>query len=138
MGITVGRAVNGFLTVRFSNKTLIRAGATGMLLGIVCMLLPFGFWSAIVGVLLVGLGSAPIYPCIIHSTPALFGAENSQAVIGVEMASAYIGICVMPPVFGLIADWIGIWTLPVFLLIITLLMVICHEGMYVKKSQKCN
>lgn len=135
-GITVGRFINGFLTVHFTDRTLVRAGSGLIIAGLLVMMLPFGWFFAVFGMLLIGLGSAPVYPCVIHATPTFFGASNSQAVIGVEMASAYVGICVMPPVFGFIADWIGIWVLPIFLLVITAVMFICHERAYnvVKKE----
>lgn len=83
-------------------------------------------WS-LTGLILIGLGCAPVYPCIIHSTPQHFGADKSQAVIGVQMASAYVGICLMPPLFGLIANHISITLFPVFLLVILLIMVVMHE-----------
>ena len=66
-------------------------------------------------------------PSVIHSTPAHFGADKSQALIGVQMASAYVGICLMPPVFGLLANHIGAFLLPYFLLMIALLMAAMHE-----------
>lgn len=94
------------------------------------MLIP-GVWVlSVAGLILIGLGSAPIYPCIIHATPKFFGNANSQAVIGVEMASAYVGICVMPPIFGAVADFIGIWVFPIFLLVIAAVMYICHNRAY--------
>ena len=77
--------------------------------------------------MLFGLGCAPIYPCIIHSTPDHFGAENSQAIIGVQMAAAYVGICLMPPLFGLIANHITVSLLPLYLALITILMIIMCE-----------
>ena len=76
---------------------------------------------------LIGLGCAPIYPCIIHSTPAHFGEERSQALIGVQMASAYVGTCLMPPLFGLIAEHITVALMPAYLLAILVLMVFMHE-----------
>ncbi len=78
---------------------------------------------------IIGLGCAPIYPCIIHSTPAHFGADRSQAIIGVQMAFAYIGTCLMPPFFGLIANHITIALFPVFIAVILVLMVTMHEMM---------
>ena len=134
LGITVGRLVNGFLTIRFSDRTLVRGGMVGIGLGIVVMLLPVGLYGAVAGIVLVGLGSAPIYPCIIHSTPAIFGEERSQAVIGIEMASAYVGFCVMPPLFGLLADFVGIWCLPLVLLGILFVMFFSHERVYLKRK----
>lgn len=127
IGITGGRAISGFLTIRFSDKQMVRMGEGILCLGILAMLLPFGKTATIVGLLLVGLGCAPIYPCIIHSTPEHFGAENSQAVIGVQMASAYVGILAMPPLYGLLAGRIGAWLLPFFLLALHLVMCCMSE-----------
>ena len=101
--------------------------------GVAAMLLPLGEYAALTGLILVGLGCAPIYPCIIHSTPKYFGQENSQAVIGVQMASAYVGTLSMPPLFGLIAKHISISLFPVVLLAILVLMAWMHEGL-VKKG----
>lgn len=132
LGITLGRAVNGFLTVRFTDRQLVRLGMAGITLGLLVMLVPLGLYGAVAGIVLVGLGSAPIYPCIIHSTPAIFGAERSQAIIGVEMASAYVGICLMPPVFGVLAELTGIWTLPLVMLFVLAVMFVSHERLYIK------
>ena len=82
---------------------------------------------SLVGFIIIGLGCAPIYPCIIQSTPAHFGADKSQAIIGVQMASAYTGTCLMPPLFGLMANYITVALLPVYLLVILVLMVVMHE-----------
>lgn len=79
------------------------------------------------GFILIGLGCAPVYPCLIHSTPAYFGADKSQAIIGIQMAFAYIGILIMPPIYGLIANHISASLLPVYLLIILILMVLMYE-----------
>ena len=133
LGMTIGRGVNGFLTVKFDDKTLIRMGAAVIGLGIGAMLLPGRL--ALVGLLLVGLGCAPVYPCIIHSTPANFGPQRSQALIGVQMASAYVGTLLMPPIFGLIANHIGAWTMPLYLLAILALMAAMHEGMLRKVAE---
>lgn len=93
-------------------------------LGIIMMLLPGSEWISLAGLILIGLGCAPIYPCIIHSTPERFGADKSQAIIGVEMASAYVGICIMPPIFGMLANCISVSLLPFYLFDILFLMVI--------------
>ena len=127
IGITLGRALNGFLTMKFSDTQLIRMGQAIILLGGGAMLLPLGETVSLAGLILIGLGCAPIYPCIIHSTPEHFGAENSQALIGVQMASAYVGTCLMPPLFGLIANHITVALLPVYLLAILGLMIFMHE-----------
>ena len=129
IGITAGRALNGFLTLKFADTQLIRMGQWVIMSGICAMLLPLGERAAIAGLILIGLGCAPIYPCVIHSTPAHFDAEHSQALIGVQMASAYIGNCLMPPLFGLIASHIHVAFLPVYLLLILGLMIFMHEKM---------
>ena len=127
MGIALGRALNGLLTLRFTDTRLTQAGFGIILLGIVPVLLPLGDTAALLGPGLIGLGCAPIYPSIIHATPERFGAEHSQAVIGVLMASAYLGNCLMPPIFGLIANHISISLLPVYLLLILALMASMHR-----------
>lgn len=129
IGISVGRAANGFLTIRFSDTTMIRLGEGVIGLGILIMLLPLSATASLAGFIIIGLGCAPIYPCIIHATPGHFGADRSQAVIGVQMASAYVGTCIMPPIFGLIADHISVSLLPFYLLAILLLMAWMHETM---------
>ena len=127
IGITVGRALNGFLTMRFSDAQMIRAGQALVALGALLLLLPLGTGAALAGLVVIGLGCAPIYPCIIHSTPERFGADRSQALIGVQMASAYVGNCLMPPLFGLIANHISIGLFPIFLLVALAMMVLMHE-----------
>lgn len=127
IGITVGRGLNGFLTMKLSDTQLIRIGQCVIALGIAAMLLPMGQTVSLFGLILIGLGCAPIYPCIIHSTPAHFGADRSQAIVGIQMASAYVGTCLMPPFFGLIANGISVSLLPIFLLVILALMAFMHE-----------
>lgn len=127
IGITVGRLISGFVTMKLNDRQMIRLGMGILGFGIVVLLLPMGMAATVAGLLLLGLGCAPIYPCVIHSTPDYFGAENSQAVIGVQMASAYVGICLMPPLFGLIANHISVSLLPVYLAVILVLMVAMHE-----------
>ena len=133
LGLTVGRFLNGFLTYKINDTNLIRLGQSLIGLGVVIMLLPLGNTAAMAGLTLMGLGCAPIYPCIIHSTPDHFGAENSQALIGVQMASAYVGICCMPPLFGILANSIGVWLLPWYTGTILLVMVFMCEGL----NRKC-
>lgn len=132
IGIAAGRAMNGFLTVKFSNLQLIRAGQGIILLGIIAMLLPMGKTVSLAGLMLVGLGCAPIYPCMLHSTPVYFGAERSQALTGIQMASAYTGTTLMAPLFGLIANHISLALLPLYLLACLVVMVVMHERMIKK------
>ncbi len=134
IGITLGRLINGFLMAKFNDKQMIRTGQTIIVLGVLMMLLPFGQITAIAGITLIGLDCAPIYPCIIHSTPEHFGVDRSQAMIGIQMAGAYMGTCLMPPLFGLIANHISVALLPVYLLVITALMIVMHE-LLVRKTK---
>lgn len=136
IGITIGRALSGFLTIKFNDMQMIRLGQGFMLVGIISLLLPFSETISFLGLILIGLGCAPVYPCIIHSTPEHFGADKSQAIIGVQMASAYVGTCLMPPLFGLIANHIHVALLPVYLFAILLLMVFMHELLLKKTERK--
>ena len=137
IGITAGRALNGFLTLKLNDRQLIRLGQAIIASGVLALLLPLGQGVSLAGLVLIGLGCAPIYPCVIHSTPAHFGAENSQAIIGVQMASAYTGVCVMPPLFGLIANRLSTGLFPLFLLAVLLAMLLTHERLLrVSRSAK--
>lgn len=135
IGITVGRLLNGFLTYKLTDTQMIRIGQSLLVVGIALMLLPFGMYVSLSGIIIFGLGCAPIYPCIIHSTPERFGEDKSQALIGVQMASAYTGSCLMPPVFGLIANHISASLFPVYLLIFTVIMIVVHESLVKKTKQ---
>ena len=127
LGLTGGRAINGFLAMKLSDRTLIRAGTGIVGAGVLLMLLPLPEFFALAGFLLIGLGCAPIYPCIIHMTPGLFGKERSQSLIGMEMACAYFGFCIMPSVFGMLANRVDIGILPLFLLVLLVSMAVLHE-----------
>ena len=127
IGITVGRAINGFIARKLQDSQMIRLGQSIIAIGVIVMLLPGPHIISLAGLILIGLGCAPVYPCIIHSTPAHFGAGRSQALIGVQMASAYVGTCLMPPIFGLIANHISIALFPVYIMALLILMVIMHE-----------
>ncbi len=135
MGITIGRALSGFITIKLNDVQMIRMGQIIIGLGVITMILPLGQNASLVGLILIGLGCAPIYPCIIHSTPSHFGADKSQAIIGVQMASASVGICLMPPIFGLIANYITVALFPGYLLVILVLMVVMHELLTKKTMQ---
>lgn len=126
IGITLGRGLSGFLTMRFTDSRMIRMGCCGIALGIAAMLLPGPDTLAMGGLILIGLGCAPIYPCIIHSTPAHFGADKSQAVIGVQMASAYVGTLAMPPLFGLLAGRFTVGLMPLYLAALLVIMIVMH------------
>ena len=136
IGITSGRFLSGFLTMKFSDENMVRLGEGIILLGVIVMLLPMGETAAIGGLILIGLGCAPLYPCVIHSTPAHFGEENSQAIIGVQMASAYSGTLLMPPVYGILANWFTPALLPWFLGAILVLMTVMSEQLNRKTAKK--
>lgn len=124
LGITIGRAFSGFITMKLNDTQMVKLGLGMIAVGIFAMLLPVNSWSAIAGLIVIGLGCAPIYPSMIHSTPVRFGAEQSQAIVGVQMASAYIGTCIMPPIFGILAETISVALLPAYLLGIFILMTV--------------
>ncbi|WP_257225273.1 MFS transporter [Treponema parvum] len=127
LGITFGRALGGFISMHLNDTQMVRLGEIVILSGVILLFLPFGNVFTLSGFALIGLGCAPIYPSLIHATPHHFGANKSQAVIGVQMASAYIGTCTMPPFFGFIANKFGISLLPAYLLLFCVLMIASHE-----------
>ena len=131
IGITAGRGASGFVTMALSDRKMIRLGQAVIICGILALLLPLGPRAAMLGLVLIGLGCAPIYPCIIHSTPALFGAWASQAVIGLEMACAYVGTCLMPPFFGWLAEHLfSTGLFPYYLATFLILMLLCSEHLW--------
>ena len=134
IGITVGRGACGFLTLKLDDTRMIRLGQAVLAVGVAALLLPGPQGQSLAGLVLVGLGCAPIYPSIIHSTPDHFGADKSQAVIGIQMASAYVGNLVMPPLFGLLANNITPALFPFYLLVVLVLMVVMHEQL-VRKTR---
>lgn len=136
IGITVGRFLSGFATIKLKDYMVVRLGQGIIIGGIVCMFIPININIVLVGLVLVGLGCAPIYPCVMHSTPIYFGADKSQAVIGVQMASAYIGSSIMPMIFGGLAGRIGIKLLPFYLLTLLVIMIFAHEGLVRKCLKK--
>ena len=135
LGITVGRFLNGFIAMKLSDSTMVYLGFGVIGLGIMMLLLPLGNTCALASLVIVGFGCAPIYPCIIHSTPAHFGAENSQALVGVQMASAYMGNILMPPLFGVLANHVSIRLFPWYMLAILLLMAVMYRKME-KKTER--
>ena len=135
IGITLGRLANGFLAMKLGDHFLIRMGLGIITAGIALLLVPFHSAFALIGFVIIGLGCAPIYPCIIHMTPSVFGEDKSQAMIGVQMAFAYTGFLIMPSLFGVIADYISISLLPVYQLVLLILMFLMHEFV-VRKSDR--
>ena len=134
MGITAGRALSGFLSVRFNDRKMIRMGQIVAFLGILLLFIPYNSITPLAGLVITGFGCAPVYPCIIHSTPCHFGTDKSQSMIGAQMAAAYMGTCFMPFLFGLAANHISASLFPFYLIIILLLMITMHEI----ALKKCN
>lgn len=128
IGITFGRFMSGIVADKLSDKVLIRTGIITAIIGIVLIMIPFKTdIPTFVGLITTGLGCAPIYPSIIHSTPKNFGEENSQSVIGIQMASAYVGSTFIPPLFGALTEKITIGIFPFFLMIFAILMITMTE-----------
>lgn len=124
IGLTAGRFLSGFIMNKLGDRNMILLGTCILSCGILSLLLPIeNPTAALAGFIIIGFGCAPIYPCIIHSTPNNFGAEYSGAIIGIQMASAYVGSTFMPPLFGLLGNRISFAILPVFLFVFILLMI---------------
>lgn len=127
IGITIGRAVSGFISIKVSDHNMIRLGQVLVGGGIVLILLPEGSGSLVAGLVLVGLGCAPIYPSIIHATPARFGSDVALELTGMQMAFAYVGSLAMSPLFGVLAQWVGTALYPVYLGVLLVVMVLAAE-----------
>ena len=136
LGITLGRFLSGFASMRMKSAALIRLGQLVSAGGAVLLMLPLPAGFGVAAMAVLGLGFAPVYPSMIHETPYRFGAERSQAVIGLQMACAYVGSCIMPPIFGLVAAHISLALLPVYLFGVLALMVVMHEKLVRKLSHK--
>ncbi|WP_163194054.1 MFS transporter [Clostridium thermarum] len=126
-GITVGRFISGFLTLKMSNRMMIRTGQTIALCGALLLLLPLPSIFSLFGFMLVGLGCAPIYPCMLHETPVRFGKENSQMLMGYQMSFAYTGSTFLPPLLGVIASRTSISIMPFFVVFYIATMLIGSE-----------
>ncbi|ADL50039.1 MFS transporter [Clostridium cellulovorans] len=126
-GITFGRFLSGFITLRLNNRQMVRLGEALIAVGIIMIMLPLGQVASLIGFIITGIGCAPIYPSLLHETPANFGAEYSQSIMGVQMACAYVGTTFMPPLFGILASYTGYSLLPFYTGGILLLMFIMIE-----------
>lgn len=118
LGITAGRFISGFIADRLGDRNMIRLGQAIGIMGILVLFIPAGNAPVFAGLILIGLGCAPIYPSLIHATPDTFGPENAQAIMGVQMAFAYVGATLMPPLFGVLAERVNIMLYPLFLFLI--------------------
>ncbi len=136
LGITGGRMLAGFFSSKISGRMMIRLGYLLILFGLLFLLLPIGGYMNPVGLLIIGLGCAPIYPAMIHQTPIRFGKENSQGLIGMQMASAYVGSTLTPPLYGALSSVTGFGSVPYVLLGLTLVMAIMAETIDRQASKK--
>ena len=128
IGITVGRFISGFITNKLGDRKMIILGTCILFCGIALLLIPMDdVIVSQIGFIVIGFGCAPIYPCIIHSTPNNFGEENSGAIIGIQMASAYVGSTFIPPLFGFLGNLIGFQIMPVYLTVFFVLMICMTE-----------
>lgn len=127
LGITAGRFFSGFLTLRFSDDAMVRLGEGTAIVGIILLLLPLHNLFLCVGLILTGLGCAPIYPSLLHATPQRFGKSLSQSLMGIQMAISYLGSTTMPPVSGFLSEKISMGLYPVLLLVFALCMTILTE-----------
>jgi len=138
LGITLGRFIVGFFANKLGDKTLIRLGIGVILGGMFFVLLPLNsYLPALIGFAIIGFGASPVYPAFIHATPENFGRENSQAIIGMLMTSAYIGSTFMPPIFGFVAERTTVSIYPFWLLILLLIALTVSEKLnkVVKKNK---
>lgn len=128
LGITLGRFISGFVADRFGDRRMIRIGTGVLIAGAVLIAIPVSLpMFSLIGLVILGFGAAPIYPSVIHSTPENFGRQNSQALVGLQMASAYVGTLIAPPIFGLIAEHISISLYPFFILVFAIALLLLTE-----------
>ena len=134
LGITVGRFIAGFLTMKLTNTQMIRIGQTICIIGAILLVLPITSVFKLIGLIFIGLGCAPIYPAMLHETPNRFGKELSQDLMGIQMATAYVGSTLIPPLFGALSKVLGLQMLPYFLLIFLIIMLVSSEKAAYKKT----
>ena len=133
LGITGGRLLSGFVTMKLSSRSMIRLGQAIALAGTIVFILPLPNYSIYIGFVLVGLGCAPIYPSLMHTTPENFGREQSQAMMGIQTACAYLGATLAPPLTGLVVERMSVKLYPYLLLSMVILMIVAVELLYGKK-----
>lgn len=137
IGITAGRFLAGFVSNKLGDRSMIRLGTGVLFLGVLLLLVPgLPEGVALAACVIIGLGCAPVYPSIIHATPTNFGPENSQAIIGVQMASAYVGSTFAPPLFGLLSARVGLGLLPVYVAAFGVLMIAMVEIAFTRAKER--
>lgn len=127
-GITIGRLITGFITLKLSNKVLIRSGQLMAIAGGLILLLPLPDYSVLAGLILIGMGLAPVYPGLLHETPARFGKQNAARLMGYQMAVAYTGSTLLPPLFGFAATRTSVAIFPAAVVLFLVLMFVSSEN----------
>ncbi|MGG7057875.1 MFS transporter [Clostridium nigeriense] len=127
LGITIGRFLAGFISIKLNNKQMLRIGQVICIIGGILLSITYSSNIQLIGLISIGLGCAPIYPAMLHETPNRFGKELSQGIMGIQMATAYVGSTFMPPLFGALSQIVGFEILPYFILILMILMLILTE-----------
>jgi len=135
LGITAGRFISGFITMKLNNKQMVRLGQIVIACGIITLFLPIGSAALFCGLFMIGLGCAPIYPSLLHETPVNFGEQHSQQIMGIQMGSAYVGTTIMPPIFGWLASYLTFGIFPFFIGIILIVMIIAVEVINRRKKK---
>jgi fucose permease len=136
LGITLGRFISGFATMKLSNQSMIRIGELLIVAGVAVLVMPWNNHMLQLGFLLIGLGCAPIYPCMLHETPNRFSKSLSASLMGIQMAFAYVGSTFMPPLFGAISGVVSLNLFPFFLLILLILMTLSSEHVHLAVKNK--
>ncbi|MCL2273245.1 MAG: MFS transporter, partial [Treponema sp.] len=137
IGLTAGRFISGFLTMQFNNRQMVRIGHGLIALGVIALVVPLGNIFLMSGFFILGLGCAPIYPCLLHETPKNFGSEKSQAFMGIQMACAFTGALIVPPLFGGFTSFTGFMIYPVFIGIFLSVNIVMFE-IFNRKVDKAN
>lgn len=128
LGLTFGRFLSGFIADKLGDKKMIRIGSIFIAIGLTLIALPIkSNICSLIGLITVGVGGAPVYPCLMHTTPIHFGKEKSQTIMGMQTASAYLGSTVAPPIFGFVVQYISAYLFGYFMLIFVVLMILCTE-----------
>ena len=128
-GITFGRFLSGFITMKWKDEQMVLGGSAIVFFGIFLLFTPWSRSLVLPALILIGLGCAPVYPSVIHSTPYNFGVEHSSALIGAQMASAYVGTLIMPPLFGVLGRSFSMKLFPYYSMFLLLLMIFAYRRM---------
>lgn len=126
VGMTVGRLLSGFISMKLDGVRMIRLGQALTAAGALMLWIPNAY-ASLAALLVLGLGCAPVYPTMLHETPRRFGEENSANLVGLQMACAYTGSTLVPPALGLICGAVGTLAFPVLEIVFLAGQVLCCE-----------